>query len=210
MGRKRLGVSRICVVCGTEFYKPPSHVAKWPALTCSRTCAARHFRDDHVESECAVCGKITKRRPHEVEKGFARTCSRECYSLLRTKTVERTCLQCGTSFTAPHFQVTKVPGGGRFCCLACRDLFRRKLRKRGEQNMFTEWQKKEWKGPVCERCGSTERLELDHKVPRFAGGTTERSNAQTLCRTCNRKKFWTDDYPLYAAYLKQRADTERC
>jgi 5-methylcytosine-specific restriction endonuclease McrA len=97
-------------------------------------------------------------------------------------------------------------GLAKFCSRACANLFRRKLRKRGERNMFTNWQKQEWKGDKCEKCGSTHNLELDHKKPRFAGGTTERSNAQTLCRTCNRKKFWNEDYSLYLAYLKQRAE----
>lgn len=209
MGRKRLGISRICVVCGTEFYKPPSHVAKWPALTCSRTCAARHFRDKGEFVDCAHCGKSFYPQPNQVAKGYGKFCSQACWGAARNNDIERQCLQCGSAFTVAHFQAHSVAGGGRYCSVACRRLFTRKLRKRGDQNMFTEWQKQEWKGPMCERCGSTEKLELDHKVPRFAGGTTERSNAQTLCRTCNRKKFWTDDHPLYAAYLKQRSEIQR-
>jgi hypothetical protein len=138
--------------------------------------------------------------------GFATTCSRDCHFALRDKKVERHCLQCGTTFITDIFQATQVNGGGSYCSRTCRATFRRKLRKRGEKNMFTEWQKREWKKSECARCGSTEKLELDHIVPRFAGGTTDRSNSQTLCRTCNRKKFWTDDYSLYLGYLKQRAE----
>jgi hypothetical protein len=71
--------------------------------------------------------------------------------------------------------------------------------------MFTEWQKREWKAKACVKCGATQRLELDHIVPRFAGGTATPDNAQTLCGKCNREKFWGADFALYLELLKQRA-----
>lgn len=40
----------------------------------------------------------------------------------------------------------------------------------------------------CVLCGDTEYLQVDHKMPFSKGGTTEMSNLQTLCRTCNCKK----------------------
>lgn len=98
MGRKRLGVSRICVVCGTGFYKPPSHVAKWPALTCSRTCAARHFRDKGEFVDCAHCGKSFYPQPNQVRKGYGRYCSHACFHATRDNQLDRVCLQCGKPF----------------------------------------------------------------------------------------------------------------
>mgnify|MGYP001611454176 CR=1 FL=1 len=210
MGRKRLGINRICAVCGAEFYKPPSHTAKWPALTCSRTCAARHFRDRGAFVDCAHCGESFYPQPNQVRKGYGNYCSLACFHATRREPpIECTCLQCRQTFSVTKWQATQVAGGGRYCSRKCQMLYKRKLVKRGERNMFTEWQKREWKLSACEKCGSTEKLELDHKVPRFAGGTTERSNAQTLCRKCNRIKFRTDDQPLYAAYLRQRAEIQR-
>ena len=87
----------------------------------------------------------------------------------------------------------------------CADRFKRKLRKRGEQEMFTEWQKRKWKDASCRRCGSATRLELDHIVSRFAGGKATRENAQTLCGKGNNRKFWEDEYPLYVELLTRRA-----
>ena len=41
---------------------------------------------------------------------------------------------------------------------------------------------------VCVECGSTERVEADHKVPLAQGGWDCRENAQMWCRHCNRTK----------------------
>lgn len=41
----------------------------------------------------------------------------------------------------------------------------------------------------CVRCGSSERLEVDHILPIRHGGGNEDENLQTLCRRCNRKKW---------------------
>jgi hypothetical protein len=192
-----------CPVCGVEFNRFPSEAKK--RITCSRTCAARMFRDKGEVAQCAHCGGDFYRNRFKVSKGHGTTCSRACHFALRRKRVTATCIQCDSPFEVPHYQIN-VMGGGKFCTRRCTDIFKRKLRKRGEQNMFTNWQKREWKDEQCAKCGATEKLELDHIVPRFAGGTTERTNAQTLCRTCNRKKFWTDDYPLYLTYLRLRAE----
>jgi 5-methylcytosine-specific restriction endonuclease McrA len=41
----------------------------------------------------------------------------------------------------------------------------------------------------CSYCGSHERLEIDHKVPKSRGGTGARVNLQWLCKPCNRAKY---------------------
>jgi 5-methylcytosine-specific restriction endonuclease McrA len=40
----------------------------------------------------------------------------------------------------------------------------------------------------CQICGATENLQIDHKVPRERGGTTELQNLQRLCSSCNVEK----------------------
>ena len=50
-------------------------------------------------------------------------------------------------------------------------------------------------GGKCRACGSTERLEYDHKKPVSKGGTSEPSNIQILCRPCNRSKRTGDATP---------------
>jgi hypothetical protein len=43
-------------------------------------------------------------------------------------------------------------------------------------------------GYKCVICGSTHNLQIDHFYPFSKGGKTEKSNLQTLCKTCNVKK----------------------
>lgn len=43
-------------------------------------------------------------------------------------------------------------------------------------------------GNKCLCCGSTEKLTIDHIVPKSKGGGNELSNYQTLCGKCNNKK----------------------
>lgn len=41
---------------------------------------------------------------------------------------------------------------------------------------------------VCVICGSSENIEFDHIIPVSKGGTSEFSNIQLLCKSCNIKK----------------------
>jgi len=43
-------------------------------------------------------------------------------------------------------------------------------------------------GGICQCCGSYENLEYDHIIPYSCGGSSEVSNIQLLCLTCNRSK----------------------
>lgn len=41
---------------------------------------------------------------------------------------------------------------------------------------------------TCVNCGSRRHLTVDHVVPVSKGGTDDRANLQTLCRSCNSRK----------------------
>jgi len=45
---------------------------------------------------------------------------------------------------------------------------------------------------ACCYCGSTERLSLDHLIPRFRGGEDDADNLVWACRSCNSSKGNTD------------------
>jgi 5-methylcytosine-specific restriction endonuclease McrA len=194
-----------CPACGERFYRYPSQIAAGVRITCSRTCAGQ-FRRKGSMQVCETCGIEFYRRKSLADKGYGRFCSHACELKSRNRNGPLNCIcqQCGTSFVKDHWSVSL--GGGKFCSRACIDRFKRKLRKRGEKEMFTNWQKREWKDAKCAKCGATSGLELDHIIARFAGGKAIRDNAQTLCRRCNRRKFWEEDYPLYESLLKQRVE----
>lgn len=71
--------------------------------------------------------------------------------------------------------------------------------ERRHRMQFSPVQKREWLADKCAYCGSTEKLELDHIIPIFDGGTTIKENSQTLCRHCNVWKTTYIDKPRYLA-----------
>jgi 5-methylcytosine-specific restriction endonuclease McrA len=48
-----------------------------------------------------------------------------------------------------------------------------------------------------------ENLELDHIIPSSMGGPSTKENSQTLCKSCNTRKFNDEDWPAYLASLKK-------
>jgi hypothetical protein len=61
----------------------------------------------------------------------------------------------------------------------------------------------------CVRCGSDERLEIDHIVPISQGGTGDKENLQVLCVSCNRKKRAEQSRRLPSADATQMRSPER-
>jgi len=43
-------------------------------------------------------------------------------------------------------------------------------------------------GGKCKKCEATEKLQLDHIMPKSKGGSSEDSNLQLLCAKCNKAK----------------------
>lgn len=199
MGTKwNQGLTFTCPVCGKSKYRPPSEVAKGCTLTCGTKCRAVLQRKS-VERNCRECGKVFLARLAQIKQGYANFCSKPCFTVQYRKTTTYHCVTCSASFERMQWQIAK--GYTLYCSRRCKDHFCRSIGKGRERNLFTMWQKREWLEKSCVTCRSTTKLELDHIVPKFAGGTTERTNAQTLCRKCNNEKYWKIDLPKYAGDL---------
>src|SRR6185437_13520610 len=62
----------------------------------------------------------------------------------------------------------------------------------------------------CVYCASTERLEIDHRVPVSRGGTNSLENLQIACRSCNGQK-WSRTHEEFLQVLAKRCSAQdRC
>lgn len=54
-------------------------------------------------------------------------------------------------------------------------------------------------GYRCRRCGARQKLTVDHILPQSKGGTSDFTNLQTLCETCNQWKSdqIIDEFPVW-------------
>lgn len=190
------GEHTTCPVCGTGYYRYPSQVKRGIKRFCSRTCKGV-WQSRGEWRECATCGEPFWAKRAQTKQGYANYCSRKCHFDVRREKQEFSCICCGTPIFRTPYQIER--GWTRFCSQECLRYSQRRLSYHGggRVNLFTEWQKREWMDDKCANCGKTENLQLDHIIPRFAGGGTSRENAQTLCRRCNLDKYWKQDLPYY-------------
>lgn len=63
---------------------------------------------------------------------------------------------------------------------------RRRTFNRHSRDLFVQIALRD--GIACARCGSTEKLAVDHVVPMARGGSDDPSNLQILCKRCNSSK----------------------
>jgi hypothetical protein len=75
----------------------------------------------------------------------------------------------------------------------------------------TQWARKRQRiydrdGNACVFCGTTERLTLDHIIPRSRGGTDRLDNLQTACKRCNGlKSAYIEGEDGWPAQLRRRS-----
>lgn len=184
----------VCTICGREYSRPLSEIEKGCTVACSTECR-RKARMRGSFATCSVCGKVFYQRRSQTKQGYANFCSRPCFFHTRKKRSKFFCIVCGAEFERRPWQIAK--GYTLVCSRNCRIIYMRGEHPMLRVGLFTEKQKREWRDDHCARCGATEDLQLDHITPRFAGGKPSCENAQTLCRRCNREKYWMEDRPRY-------------
>lgn len=169
---------RKCLICGTKF-RP--HANNRTGKYCSRKCRDDASREVSTKPmPCKQCGKLFTQS--YVGNEF---CSRQCYGKSITTIKPRKCRLCGKQFR-PHHSAQV----GIYCSTECRDTAQRSNHPRAGNN-FSPSQKTKIKARDknrCVICGSTKRLEVDHKKPVACGGTNALSNGQTLCHKCHVEK----------------------
>lgn len=186
-----------CIICNTLVWRTPSHVSRGVRKTCSKEC-------------------LSKSMAGENNPFWGMIHSPEVREKIRT----------GRRANPPKTKTGPKPGWGHTPEVRAAMSLHMKTRwaenrdkmvaalPRGEEHhqknlnpdpryrsQFTPFQRREWKGPACVWCGATEELVLDHVIPVAAGGTSQRTNAQTLCQPCNLWKMVHLDRAIVQAIL---------
>jgi|SRR6185503_10327642 len=76
----------------------------------------------------------------------------------------------------------------------------------GTHFTFAEWEELlRHHAGHCAFCGSTERIEADHRIPLYRGGSNEINNILPACRRCNRRKHRKTEEEFRALLQAERA-----
>ena len=195
MGRKRNGEQFSCPVCSNTVYLSASQLRPGVIQTCSKACRAV-LRTTGVNKVCENCGKEFYLPTAKATKTPGRFCSNKCNGEATRSRASVSCAWCKAPLTRNLWKVKKQKR--HFCDLTCAHEWKRRYGTDRGRGAFTTKQKREWMDTKCAKCGSVEELQLDHIIPKFAGGSNTRGNAQTLCRICNKNKYWLSDQFLYS------------
>jgi 5-methylcytosine-specific restriction endonuclease McrA len=197
MGRKKTGLTAICPVCKKPYHRPQHNIDKGTQLTCSFACNAIRKRGEGNHY-------FGKKHSDEIRKK-----------------ISESVLANPPKGTGPKKGVFKHTDEAKAkMSAALRERWRTRRAdmlsyiKRGLNTpydainpkprwkvCFTRTQKRDWIGTKCAWCKSTKELVLDHTIPVICGGINEKTNAQTLCQSCNCWKMRHVDRPLYFALL---------
>lgn len=180
-----------CSNCSKPMYRKPSYAKRFNLMFCSRHCygaalksgIAKHNMPQRPKTgrdlPCVICGKKFYRSAFWIERGVNKTCgSSECKSA--------------------YFSGKRNPFWGKITNPETLSKIANGKMVR-HRNHFSLKNRKAWKEKECKWCGSTTKLNLDHIIPLFDGGTSVRSNAQTLCHPCNIWKLHHVDMPRFVA-----------
>lgn len=112
-------------------------------------------------------------------------------SVLGDRTEMRACRDCRQIKHVSMFTKKRLdPSGFRRECRACANAAKRQQPSGVSTAVRWEvWERDDFR---CRHCGARRFLEVDHITPRAKGGSDEPDNLQTLCRTCNRTKGFTE------------------
>lgn len=199
----------VCLHCGKEIMRSPSHVQK--QVFCSQSCRSQHSRYDKV---CVGCGKVFKCNPQA--KG-TKHCSWECFKKSRWKEVE--CAQCGKVYEKRLCEIDR--GYAHLCSRSCRNSYTSLLlggdgtwdvnrykskdkRFRGKDSVKNKKLALQRDNHTCQQCGETTNLEVHHWEPFKISYDNSVDNLVVLCKQCHQEKHI--EYRMEGFYEDVRRD----
>jgi 5-methylcytosine-specific restriction endonuclease McrA len=134
-------VSVVCVTCGVEFTKTPSHAKKVKQHFCGHKCFTQWFSENRrgannplfrgrVEVQCASCCRPLIRKPYEVRDHALHFCTFECRGAWMSEhkrgesnpngkpRISMPCSNCGATLSLIEYQVKHF--SKHFCNSKCR------------------------------------------------------------------------------------------
>lgn len=198
----RLGQTFVCKHCGDQFYRRPSHVRRGITKTCGkRQCISQSMMG---ENNPFWNGK----HPPELREKLS------TMRKARSSPRPRKPVAAGHYSHSPEAR-EKIAEATRRRWVENRDKMLEACEASKEATkglnivpryrmQFTPMQRRDWIDCACRWCSATDDLVLDHVIPVSAGGSNKRTNAQTLCRTCNLWKMTYVDRPYVIAALGEK------
>lgn len=195
MSKPKSGQYFTCIICEKEFYRSKSQIALGATKTCSKKCLSEYFRGEQNPFWGKTHSEETKEKVSKSRKG-------KCIGNQNAKGYKHSNDARKKISNASQLMwkenrdkmINSLPRGEKH-------IFHKNPEIRRHRKHFTPLEHREWIGDKCAYCGTTKKLELDHIIPIFDGGTNDKSNAQTLCRSCNVWKVYAIDLPRYNARL---------
>lgn len=199
-------IHHVCPICNRDFTGPKMRIY------CSRECYLKAPRQEAwnkgmkgvkankpkngTDKICKHCGKTFYTPACYPDAVY---CSHECYSLDRwngSRKETRNCIICKKPFTVTKAQV-KVT-----CSNACNKKHKRNSHLGEKSHLWrggktapyhTEWrvframalERDDYK---CVICGSTDRIQVHHKIPYRYSKSHNLNNLITLCRSCHSRE----------------------
>lgn len=209
IGRLKPRIEGDCERCGKHFVTKYTttnwlYNNKIARRFCSVDCRRRGQSKEKIPQPCKNCGKVRMLYPSDVKLGRGKFCSKPCAAqVLKGENsphwkegVKRACEECGKDFNIEQWRLNE----GRkalFCSQACHY---KNIESTSSVKVRWDW---EWlhirsafleDRPLCAKCGSGDRLEVDHIVPRAIAPERfkDPENLQVLCHTCHMAKTKQD------------------
>lgn len=185
-------VSRICLICGKEFFVKPKTVKAGGGKYCSKECTLKSWKSGEIRI-CKVCGIEFYVRKNQPNSNMF--CSKECYSVHQTKKTIINCPICNKEFYTVPSDITY--GTGKYCSKKCAGIARRTGNHDENEMIRRSAEMKNWRISVferdnytCKKCGKKGNglyLNAHHIIP-FSKDKSLRfevSNGITLCEKCH-------------------------
>lgn len=188
--------TKTCPRCGVVFVPKD-----WRNTFCGYRCAAldreeRRRGGPMPTKTCERCGVEFEKNPDWSQGHWEkrRYCSMSCRGGRERRAPDRICATCGKTFYNRDHPYRP------YCSQACYFVSLRTerypvTRESRRLHNFSHRQRRhvlKRAGHRCERCGSSESLEVDHILPVWNGGTNALENGQALCVPCHDAKTYAD------------------